>query len=291
MRQKDEKSRQLNHISSKIQGLTQISQGLYQGHLKENPEEILYLAHADTPSYGGLLRTAVVVDSQRRIRYTAVLESDDTRSYLELVVDQAGILDNYTGMTLDNLPEVDGVFGATLSSTAIIRGIEAAAQKIGTTRFGFSPQKQTNPKAATPETTKLLLICLFFAAVFAISRKGFKHRARARTAMMVVSIVTLGFWLGRPVFPVHGGNVDQRRLASGNGHLWGPALPGPGPFFHHQKGICSALPRPCFSTWGLPEKSKSMPQTRDYARAVRSQNYEKTVYDDSVCPFCSALRR
>lgn len=196
MRQKNEKNRQLTHISPEIQGLTLVSPGFYKGHSSKNPKEVLYVAHADYPSYGGLLRTAVVVDNQKLIRHVAVLKSDDTRSYLERVVDQAGILDNYTGIPLESLPEVDGVSGATFSSTAIIRGIEAAAQTIGTTQFGLPASGKTNRKAATPETTKLVMICLFFAGAFAVSRKGFKQRTHTRTAILVVSIITLGFWLG-----------------------------------------------------------------------------------------------
>jgi hypothetical protein len=196
IRLKKEKRNQLYHISFEIQGLVQISDGLYKGHVKDAPDQFLYVAHADYPSYGGPLRTALVVDGRKKIRHVAILESDDTRSYLDRVVEQAGILDHYAGKTLDNLPEVDGISGATLSSTAIIRSVDAAAQKIGTTQFGLPAKGVEIRKTATPETAKLMLICLFFAGAVVISRKGFKHRTTARTAMLVMSAVTLGFWLG-----------------------------------------------------------------------------------------------
>ncbi|WDP91663.1 MAG: FMN-binding protein [Desulfobacter sp.] len=196
MRQKEETGRRLNRISPEIQGLNRISPGLYKGHVKGDPEAALFVAHADFPSYGGPLETAVVVDSEKVIRHVAVLDSNDTRSYLERVVDQAGILDHYPGCSLDDLPEVDGVSGATLSSTAIVRGVEAAARKIGAARFGLPAAGERVRKAATPETIKLVLICLFFAGAIMVSRRGFKHRARARTAMLVLSAATLGFWLG-----------------------------------------------------------------------------------------------
>lgn len=196
VRQKSEKQNQLNHISSEIQGLAPISNGLYKGHFKDAPDQELYVAHSGYPSYGGVLRTAVVVDSRKIIRHVAVLDSDDTRSYLERVVEQAGILDNYTGKSLDALPRVDGISGATLSSTAIIQGVEASARKIGTDQFGMPGTTRRAPAQATPETEKLVLICLFFAGAFFISRKGFPHRKKARTALLLISTLTLGFWLG-----------------------------------------------------------------------------------------------
>lgn len=193
-RKKEEMTQRLYNISSDIAGVVQIDEHLYQGHLKEDPDEILYLTHESRPSYGGPLKVAAVVDSQKRIRYAAILDSADTHSYLEKVVG-LGLLDKFTTMSIDQMPQVDGISGATLSSTAIIQGIENAAQRIGAAKFNLPVTKKIS-RTVTPETTKLLLICLFYAAALVITRKTFKPKRKARAALLLLSVITLGFWLG-----------------------------------------------------------------------------------------------
>lgn len=193
-RKKDEMTLKLGNISKDIAGVVRIGENLYQGHRRDNPQDILHIAHADRPSYGGALKTAVVVDSKKNIRYVSILDSADTRSYLEKVVG-LGILDKFTGKSIDKMPVVDGVSGATISSTAIIQGVESAVRRIGTAKFGLPVINREQP-AMTPEATKLVLICLFFAAALGITSRKFKPKRRARALLLLVSVITLGFWLG-----------------------------------------------------------------------------------------------
>ncbi len=62
MRQHQGVALQLANISPEIEGLTRIDERVFQGYLKGNPKDYLYIAHEDHVSYGGPLRTAVVVD-------------------------------------------------------------------------------------------------------------------------------------------------------------------------------------------------------------------------------------
>ncbi len=193
-RKKDEMIQKLGHISEDITGLVRIDEDLYRGYLGENPREIVHIAHAARPSYGGPLKTALVVDSRKTIRHVAVLDSADTRSYLEKVVD-LGILDHFTGKSIDKMPHVDIVSGATISSTAVIQGLESAAWRINSSIFGM-PGKTEEYRAQTPETIKLVMICLFFAAALGITHKKFKPKRRARAVLLGASVIILGFWLG-----------------------------------------------------------------------------------------------
>lgn len=186
--------RHLHNISSDMDGLVRIGPNLYKGHRRGNPQDILYIAHVAEPGYGGPLETAAVVGGRKNIQYVAVLSSSDTRSYLEKVAGM-GILDAFAGQAMEKMPEVDAVSGATISSTAIIRGIEKAVEQIGEAEFNI-PAQERNDAPATPETTKLIMICLFFAAAFLISSKRFKSKRKAGTILLTLSVAVLGFWLG-----------------------------------------------------------------------------------------------
>lgn len=194
IRTKEAMTQKLSNISHDIEGVVRIDKNLYQGHRRQNPEETLYIAQVDQPSYGGMLKTAVVMDSLKKIQYVAILDSSDTHSYLEKVIG-LGILDKYVGKTLDKMPEVDAVSGATFSSTAIIEGVERAAQVIGAAQFGL-PALEKHKRTAPPETIKIILICLFFAASLIITNKKFKHKRKARNVLLLLSAIILGFWLG-----------------------------------------------------------------------------------------------
>ncbi len=193
-RKKEAISQQLSNISKEINGVVQLEEQLFKGYIKENPENIIFLARAGTPSYGGLLNIAIAVDAQKKIQYVAILDSKDTHSYLEKVVN-LGVLDEFTGKPIDDIPQVDGISGATLTSNAIIQGIEKASQHIGSAQFAM-PEIPIQKKTGSSETVKIILICLFFSSAFIITRKGFKHKGKARSFLLILSVITLGFWLG-----------------------------------------------------------------------------------------------
>ncbi|MFW2366317.1 MAG: 4Fe-4S binding protein [Desulforhopalus sp.] len=182
-------------ISSDIVGLTQINEKLFRGHRKANPDEFLYIGIADKPSYGGPTRVAVVINEKKELEHVAILSSNDTFTYIEKAVG-LGILDSFTGRTLDNMPQVDGITGATMSSTAIIRGLEQATAQIGATAFGMPPVAATSPPP-TPEKTKIILICFLFAGALTITSKRFPwNRKNARFVLLGSSLITLGFLYG-----------------------------------------------------------------------------------------------
>lgn len=185
---------QLSSISDDLTELTLVSENLYKGKSKRNPDTTYYVAHVSKPSYGGPLEVAALVDSDKNILATTVLSSSDTDSYLRKVVG-FGILEAFIDKPIDNIPEIDTVSGATLSSTAIIRGIERAIQQIGAAEFDMPGVEEVRPPA-TPEILKLAIICLLFIAAFIITTKKVKKKSKARTALLCCSVIVLGFWLG-----------------------------------------------------------------------------------------------
>lgn len=188
------KSAQLSNISAQIKKLKPLGEGLYQARAADTTED-LYLAVGSSPSYGGPLEVAVVVGQDKGVRQVAVLKSRDTSSYMERVLG-LGTPGAFIGRMIDDLPEVDTVSGATLSSVALIRSIESAAARIGTSRFGL-PQQPEPEVTTTPELSKLVLITLLFgAALWGTSRSCRVNRRKFRALLLVCSVVTLGFWFG-----------------------------------------------------------------------------------------------
>ncbi|MBU2646560.1 4Fe-4S binding protein [bacterium] len=193
MRKQGEMGRRLSHISADITQVRQLDQDLYQARRKSTGDT-LFITSDSYPSYGGPLTVATAVDKQKTILYTAILESTDTRSYLEKVVG-FGILNVYTGVRIDQMPKLDGISGATISSTAITRGIEASANKIGVAEFGM-PAIGKEDAAATPETAKLLLIVFVFAAALFLVYKDLPRKKQLRAGLLLFSVVTMGFLFG-----------------------------------------------------------------------------------------------
>lgn len=185
---------QLSNISSEITGITQVGDALYRGVSSVDKEKAFFISTARQPSYGGPMTVAAVVDEDKRIRHAAILASSDTRSYLQKVYD-LGVLSGLVDASIEEMPEVDGVSGATLSSTAITRGVEEAAWIIGSAQFGMVRHDE-QPGTATPETLKLITICLFFAAAYLLAVLRFRNKNLVRGALHCCGIGVLGFWFG-----------------------------------------------------------------------------------------------
>lgn len=185
---------QIQNISADITDLTPIGESIYQGYRLKS-ESPLYIALDDKPSYGGPLTVATVVNDKQMIEHVAILQSTDTSSYLEKVVG-LGILSAYIGQSIDKLPHVDAISGATISSSAITRGIGWATNRIGVEKFNL-PEIEGAAEPATPETAKLITILLFFIAASYLTSKHFPwDRKKSRFVLMATSVMTLGFMYG-----------------------------------------------------------------------------------------------
>ncbi len=196
--QEDDAAR-IGNISPEIVSVTPLGKDMFQGEKQPKrqgePGAPVYIAQATRPGYGGPLGVAVTVGENKIIGQVAILHSTDTATYLDKVVGE-GILDKFPGSRLDNLPNVDAVSGATLSSNAIIGGIHEAAARIGQARFGM-PAPPPPVRASEKELVKLAAVLLLFASVLTLWNKRVRQvRKRARTGLMVVSTLVLGVWLG-----------------------------------------------------------------------------------------------
>ncbi|MBU0971161.1 MAG: FMN-binding protein [Proteobacteria bacterium] len=187
VRSKGEILEQIKNISSQIQGVTQIRPQVFEGYRRGNPSEKLYIGIAGHPSYGGLLQVAIVVNSNQTIERVALLQDTDTGTYITKVLGN-GVLDAFLGHKTSQFPQVDAVSGATLTSTAMIKGVEKAAASI---HGSFQP-KEKDAFSKEEVVKAAATLGLFLTAVFISSRFFRWNKKYARLGLLGVSTVILG---------------------------------------------------------------------------------------------------
>ena len=123
---------QIRSVDSSISRLELIAEDMYRG---QSPSGEIYVILESHPGYGGAVKTATLGGADKRVRQVAVLESSETSSYLANVL-KTGLMEKFPGTMLDTPPQVDAVSGATMTSTAIISGLERAVKRVNQVAFG-----------------------------------------------------------------------------------------------------------------------------------------------------------
>lgn len=177
-------------------------------HLTDDVYEVetngknVYVSFADHAGYAGPMHLAVAVDSDRKIHTVALLSSPDTKPYLDKILTNK-MPHAYIGQDITELDAPDAVSGATMSSNAIIRGVEKAGYALTadeTVRQNLNIA-EANPK---PEqkvysgsiANLAVLFAVFIGALF-LSAKNFRwNRKKAHMLLGAVSLASLGFLYG-----------------------------------------------------------------------------------------------
>ncbi|MEF2145104.1 MAG: 4Fe-4S binding protein [Desulfovibrionaceae bacterium] len=181
----------IRNISPEIEDVRQVRASVFEGHRKGNPADKLCIGIADHPSYGGPLRVAVVVNADEVIERVALIEATDTSTYIKRVLGD-GVLDAFLGANEADLPAVDAVSGATLSSTAMIKGVEKA-----TAYIRGKALTEERVSLSSREMIKAGLTALLFLAAGIISSRLFRwDKTYARLGLLGVSTAVLGFLYG-----------------------------------------------------------------------------------------------
>jgi len=181
----------IKNISAEIENVRQVRPSVYEGHRKGDPADKLSIGIAEHPSYGGPLQVAVVVNGREVIERVALIQSTDTSTYIKRVLGD-GVLDAFLGASDTQFPQVDAVSGATLSSTAMIKGVEKATAYIRGTAL-----ENSDVSLSSEEILKAALTCSLFLMAFFISSRFFRwNKKYARLGLLAVSTVILGFMYG-----------------------------------------------------------------------------------------------
>lgn len=193
LRLEDAAENRVRAIRKDITDLRKVDDGLYEGRNADG--DPLFIALESHPGYGGPVRMAVVVNAEKRIETVAIVDSAETRPYLVKVL-EAAIPDAFLGKSIEHLPQVDAISGATMSSEAVIKGAAKAAALVGAQRFGLPPLP-VELSFSTEELIRLgTVACFFFFALFIGAKRFPWNKSRARLALLALSVVVLGFWHG-----------------------------------------------------------------------------------------------
>lgn len=191
MRSKDAGLERIRNISPDLEDVRQVRPSVFEAHRKGHPADRLVIGIAEHPGYGGPVQMAVVVNDAGVIERVALVRTTDTSAYIARVLDK-GILDAFLGAGAADLPRVDAVSGATLSSTAMIKGLEKATAYIRGTASSRDPLRLS----AADLRTSGLTVLLFLAALFISGRFYRWNKQYARLGLLAVSLVVLGFMYG-----------------------------------------------------------------------------------------------
>ncbi|WP_119066316.1 FMN-binding protein [Aggregatilinea lenta] len=155
-----------------------------------------YAATADATGYGGPVTLLVGVDPDGQIAGIQVVEQHETPGFYTLLRDNR-FVQKFLGSRLDQPlvlgEDVDGVSGASLSASAVASAIWRSVEKI---RAGTNKPVSAPVQFGLPEVT---LAALFAASLLLPRLRKARHKHTLRWAIMVVSLVILGFTYNKPL--------------------------------------------------------------------------------------------
>ncbi len=181
-----------------------------------NNERYIF-ATAVHPGYAGPMLTGIVVnvvEGKGIIESVAIIDSPDTSPYIKQVLD-AKIPDAYLSKSIEDMPDPKAVSGATLSSDALKIGIQKASAKImaneeiaelfpdlmidanNLSKAKILLESQNSINLSSAELLKVGLVLIFFALTAFVASKKFPFsKKKARYAILIASVVLLGFMYG-----------------------------------------------------------------------------------------------
>jgi spermidine synthase len=171
-------------------------------------------AAPDVRGYAGPVNLLVAVDGQGRLRGVRYVDSDETPSYIA-GIDQwlAGLAgDDLSRAGLD-LDHVDGLSGATVTSRAVLRSINRAAQAGGQAAFGrhFATEPAGQGQAGAWRSPQFWVTLILLALFFPVYLSG---REWARLVYQAMVLLVLGFALNTLVTEIDLVNLSLGHWAS-----------------------------------------------------------------------------
>lgn len=182
-----------------IAKLEEIDKASYKIFNSEN-KDLGYLTLESSMGYGGPLLMAVAVDSNGKIFNLAVVNSKETPSYLDKVLD-AHFFDKIIGKSYRDEyalgKGIDGISSATYSSHAILEASKKGSRFIAGKFLRFDIPKSEKPSIqfGIPE----IILILLFAVGFFAHRRTFKYTKIARWSTMLIGLFGIGFYYNKPL--------------------------------------------------------------------------------------------
>lgn len=181
-----------------IEKLEEVNNASYEIFNKEN-ELFGYLTLESSMGYGGPLLMCVAVDLKGEIINLAVINSKETPSYLDKVL-EADFLDRIIGKSYNEEYSikngVDAISSATYSSRAIVEASKKGNRFVASEVLGFEVPEEITPSIDFGGV-EIVLILLFAVGYFA-HKSIFKYKKIARWGTMLVGLFVIGFYYNQP---------------------------------------------------------------------------------------------
>lgn len=159
-----------------------------------------YVTIESAMGYAGPLQMAIAVDNEGKIVNLAVVNSVETPSYMEKVM-EAKFPDRIIGHSYDDPYAlnhgIDAVSSATYSSRAMLNAAKNGNRFVAAHYLGLDVPKveKHNMHLGAPE---VILVLLFAIGYFA-HKKTFKYKKQARWITMIAGLIFIGFAYNKPL--------------------------------------------------------------------------------------------
>ena len=159
-----------------------------------------YVVIAENDGFGGPLVMATALDLNGKIAGLSVVKQRETPSWYQRVVN-GKLLESMVGKSYQDGFEVgkdiDGISGATYTSTAVIQSVGKGARLVASQHLGFEVPKPEKPDLVfgIPE---ILLVVLFVSWIVGGRLKA-GTRSKLRWVSLVVGMIFLGFIYNSPL--------------------------------------------------------------------------------------------
>lgn len=152
-----------------------------------------FVVFGEANGYGGPMKVATVINQLGEIQQVVVMENRETPSFLNKVL-KAKFLDQFKGIEaaapIELDADLDSVTGATVSSRAIADAVRQGSYGVAVNQLGLSVRESSEAwKFGLAEAVGIML----YLAVLILAMVW--KKPQARLAILLVSVVVLGFWL------------------------------------------------------------------------------------------------
>ena len=142
--------------------------------------------------YGGPMVLGLKTDRDGTLQAVKIIRSRETPAYLDVVNEWKSSLLGKNVFRSDGMQDVDSVSGATLTSSAVVRGVREAGTAFAAGVQGGTVEPEAPSETPAPFDYRVAVIALLLAAAAALR---YSRSAAARGVFLVVCVVTAGWWL------------------------------------------------------------------------------------------------
>jgi predicted membrane-bound spermidine synthase len=131
----------------------------------------------EVAGFGGKMNLAIYVDATGRLINFHIISSNETPSYLDLLIQWRGLLSGHKLFQPEPFAGINATTGATISSKAILSALEKSGRRFaGEVLSRVPPPRLLAQQARGPDINGVYLICAFVLAFIVIYRGGFWSR-------------------------------------------------------------------------------------------------------------------